>query len=126
LDNEQAVGHNVLEGSKVTALCATAVGGLLVATGVGDLALISVVADSAPPRPAYARMSQALVTAFLDASPEVPADGDLENHLVVTNGTRTWEPDALETETAATSTDPTWLQLRAAANKAFAQERQED
>jgi hypothetical protein len=123
LDNERAVAHNALAGSKVTALCATAAGGLLVATGAGDLALISVMADSAPARPADARVSQALVTAFLDASPEVPADGDLENLLVLTNGSRTWEPDALQTETAATSTDPTWLQLRAAVNKAFAQQQ---
>jgi hypothetical protein len=123
LDNEHAVAHNLLAGSKVTALCATAAGGLVVATGTGDLALLSVVADSAPGRPTDARMPQELVTAFLDASPEVPADGDLENLLVLTNGTRTWEPDALETVTGATSTDPTWLQLRAAVNKAFAQEQ---
>ena len=123
LDNEHAVAHNVLAGSTVTALCATAAGGLLAATGAGDLALISVVAESAPARPADARLAQDLVTASLDTSPEVPADGDLENLLVLTNGTRTWEPGALETETAATSTDPPWLQLRAAVNKAFAQEQ---
>jgi hypothetical protein len=63
------------------------------------------------------------VAAFLDESPEVPADGDLEGLLVLTNGTRTWEPDSLQTVTAATSADPTWLQLRAAVNKAFAQEQ---
>ena len=123
LDNEHAVAHNVLAGSAVTALCATAAGGLLVATGAGDLALISVVADSVPSRPADARTAQDLVAAFLDASPEVPADGDLENLLVLTNGTRTWAPDALKTVTAATSTDPTWLRLRAALNKAFTQEQ---
>ena len=67
--------------------------------------------------------AQDLVAAFLDASPEVPADGDLENLLVLTNGTRTWAPDALKTVTAATSTDPTWLRLRAALNKAFTQEQ---
>jgi hypothetical protein len=42
---------------------------------------------------------------------------------VLTKGTQTWEPDALETVIAATSTDPTWLQLRAAVNKAFTQEQ---
>jgi hypothetical protein len=123
LDNEHAVAHDVLAGSTVTALCATPAGGLLVATGAGDLALISVVGDSAPSHPADARMPHELVTAFLDASPEVPADGDLENLLLLTNGTRTWDPDALKTVTAATSTDPTWLQLRAAVNKAFTQEQ---
>jgi hypothetical protein len=121
LDNEHAVEHDVLPGSRVTALCAMAAGDLLAATGEGDLALISVVAGSAPARAADARTSQALVAAFLDASSEVPEEGELEDHLVVTNGARTWEPDALKAVTVATAADPAWLRLRAAVNKTLAQ-----
>jgi hypothetical protein len=65
LDNERAAAHNVLAGSTVTALCATA-------TGEGDLALISVVADSVPSRPADARTAQDLVAALRPSSTNPP------------------------------------------------------
>jgi hypothetical protein len=52
----------------------------------------------------------------------VSNDGILEDHLAVTDGTRTWEPDALEAVTSATEQDPTWLQHRAAINSLFSQE----
>jgi hypothetical protein len=122
LDHQQATGHDVLAGSKVNALCATAAGDLVVATGEGDLVLASVLTESAESQAADVRTPQALVTAFLGATSEVPDDGDLEAHLVVTNGPRTWEPDDLGTVTTAAETDPTWLQLRAAINNTFAQE----
>jgi hypothetical protein len=122
LDNRQAVAHDVLAGSKVIALCATAAGDLLVATGEGDLVLASVRTQSAQGHAADARAPRALVAAFLGATSEVPDDGDLESHLVVTNGTRTWEPGDLEAVTTATEADPSWLQLRAAINNALAQE----
>jgi hypothetical protein len=122
LDHQQAAGHDVLAGFKVTALCATAAGDLVVATGEGDLVLASVLTESAAGHAADVRTPQALVTAFLGTTSEVPDDGDLEAHLVVTNGARTWAPDDLETVTTATKTDPTWLQLRAAINNTFAQE----
>jgi hypothetical protein len=64
-----------------------------------------------------------MVTAFLDATSEVPDDGDQETHLVVTDGGRTWEPDDLAAVTIATATDPTWLQLQAAINNARDQEK---
>jgi hypothetical protein len=123
LDNQHAVEHDVLTGSRVTALCATAAGDLIAATGEGDLALISVAADSAEPRAADGRSAQALVAAFFDASSEVPDDVVLNKYLIVTNGDRTWNPDDLETVTTATETDPAWLRLRAAVNRVRAQEK---
>jgi hypothetical protein len=123
LDNQHAVEHDVLPGFPVTALSATATGELVVATGESDLALVSVLTGSTKAHAADARISRDLVTAFLDATSEVPDDGDLETYLIVTDGARTWGPDALETVTTATATDPTWLQLRAAINNALAQEK---
>ncbi len=114
-----AESHDVLADSPVTALCATIAGDLVVATGERDIVLVSVLSDSIRAHAA----SQALVTAFLDLTTEVPDDGNPGASLVVTDGTRTWEPDALETVTTATASDPTWLRLRAAVNSAFAQEK---
>ena len=123
LDNQHAVQHDVLAGSPVTALGATATGELVAASGANDLALLSVLADSTK---AHAPDSDALpgmVTAFLDSTSEVPDDGDLETHLVISDGARTWEPDDLATVTTATAADPTWLQLRAAINNARDQKK---
>jgi hypothetical protein len=106
----------------VTALCATAAGDLIAATGDGDLALITLAADSAAASAAAGGEAQARVAAFLDGSSEAPGDGSLKAHLVLTNGARTWEPDDLETVTAAAKTDPTWLRIRAAVNDVRAQD----
>jgi hypothetical protein len=123
LDSQQAVEHDMLAGSRVTALCATAAGDLIAATSEGDLALISIAADSVKARVADVRSAQALVAAFFDASSEVPDDVVLNKHLIVTNGERTWEPDDLETATTATETDPAWLRIRAAVNNLRAEEK---
>ncbi len=123
LDNQLAVEHDVLAGSPVTGLGATATGELVVASGGGDLVLLSVLAGSTKVHAADSDTLRAMVTAFLDATCEVPDDGDLETHLVVTDGTRTWEPDDLATVTTAAATDPTWLQLQAALNNARDQEK---
>nr|WP_260859538.1 WD40 repeat domain-containing protein [Streptomyces cupreus] len=117
VDNQQAVEHDLLDGSRVTALAATATGELLVAGGEGDLVLLSVGSAEARPQNGDA------VTAFLDSTSEVPEDGDLEEHLVVTDGARAWEPDDLATVDTATEADPTWLQLQSAINNAREQER---
>jgi hypothetical protein len=116
LDGPHAVEHDVLAGSPVTALGATTTGELLVAGGEGDLALLSVRTGSAKARPTDGDASRATVTAFLDATSDVPEGGDLETHLVVTDGVRDWEPDDLATVNTATATDPTWLQLTVAVN----------
>ena len=123
LDNQHVAGHDVLAGSPVTALGATATGELAVASGGGDLVLVSVPAASPPVHAAGGDTLRATVTAFLDATSEVPDDGDLETHLVLTDGARTWQPGDLAAVTTATTTDPAWLQLRAAINNALGQQR---
>ncbi|WP_255954963.1 hypothetical protein [Streptomyces odontomachi] len=119
LDNEHAVEHDVLAGSPVSALSTTAAGELVVASGGGDLVLVSVPDGSATAGTADGDALRATVTAFSAATSEVPDDGDLETHLVLTDGSRTWESDDLEAVTTATPADPTWLQLRAALNDAL-------
>ncbi|WP_200825548.1 WD40 repeat domain-containing protein [Kibdelosporangium aridum] len=112
IDNQQAVEHDILAGSPVKALCATPTGELVVATGAGELVLLAT--GSAPTQTADAE----LVRAFLDSTSDVPDDGDLEDNLDVTDGTRSWTPDDRAAVTTATDTDPPWLQLTAAINNA--------
>ncbi|MGW9032660.1 hypothetical protein ACWGQ5_53755 [Streptomyces sp. NPDC055722] len=76
LDGPHAVEHDVLAGSPVTALGATTTGELLVAGREGDLALLSVRTGSAKAQPTDGDASRATVTAFLDATSDVPEDGD--------------------------------------------------
>jgi hypothetical protein len=121
IETQQAAEHDVLAGSPLGALAATAAGELLVAGGGGDLVLLSVITDSTQTHTPVRESSRAAARAFLEASSEVPDDGDLEMHLVLTDGTRTWEADDLATVTTAGATDPTWLQLQAAINKARVQ-----
>jgi hypothetical protein len=119
LDRQLADRHDLLPGCRVTALCATAAGDLAIATGEGDLVLASVRTESASADTADAPTPQALVASFVSSTTEAPDDGILEDHLVVTDGTRTWESDALGAVTSATGQDPTWLQHRAAINRLF-------
>lgn len=51
LDAKHAVAHDVLAGSPVTALCTNADGDVIIATGMGELVLMSVQADSAKRSP---------------------------------------------------------------------------
>lgn len=121
LETETAVVHDVPAGSPVSGLGATPAGELVVAGAGGDLVLLSVRGDSPKTRGQDSDAARAAVTAFLDATsevPEVPDGDDLENHLVVTDGTRTWESDDLATVTIATAADPTWLRIQAAVNNA--------
>ncbi|MFF2951499.1 hypothetical protein ACFVVU_09180 [Kitasatospora sp. NPDC057965] len=130
LDTRQAAEHDVLSGSRLSALAVTATGELLVAGSEGELVLLSVPTGSTLGGSTQARtisrdVSRAAAIAFLEATSEIPDDGDdLEAHLVLTDGTRTWEADDLATVTAAGATDPTWLQLQAAINKAQVQSKQ--
>jgi hypothetical protein len=123
LDNQNVINHDVLAGSPVTALAAMATGQLLAGSGGGDLALLSVLAGSAKASATDSDTLPAIVTAFLDTTSEVPDEGDLETHLVLSDVTQTWEPDDLATVITATATDPTWLQLQAAINNARDQEK---
>ncbi|MEV6507206.1 hypothetical protein AB0M61_13890 [Streptomyces sp. NPDC051642] len=121
LETETAAVHDVPAGSPVSGLGSMAAGELVVAGTGGDLVLLSVRSDSPKIRGPHSDTARAAVTAFLDATsevPEVPEGDDLENHLVVTDGTRTWESDDLATVDTATAADPTWLRLRAAVNNA--------
>jgi hypothetical protein len=123
LGSRQAVEHQVLTGSPVTGVGATAAGELVVGSGAGDLVLLSVRAGCAKPPERDADTPTAAVTAFLDSTCAVPDEGDLEAHLVMTDGDRTWEPDDLTAVTTATAADPSWLRLRAAVNDLHAQQR---
>ncbi|MFJ7017949.1 hypothetical protein ACIQUW_06255 [Streptomyces sp. NPDC101117] len=79
---------------------------------------MSVLSDSTRAGHEGRDVPSAAATAFLEATDEVPDDADdLEAHLVLTDGTRTWEADDLAAVTTASTTDPTWLQLQAAINK---------
>lgn len=80
--------------------------------------LVSVRADSAETPAQPHDTSRAAVTAFLDATSELPDDGEPETHLVLSDGTRTWDPDDLAAVTTAAPGDPSWLQLQAAFNSA--------
>jgi hypothetical protein len=113
---ERMVAHQVLDGSRVTALCAAHWGGLLAATADGNLTSISVTASpEAAQRPGNGTPPD-LIAAFLKDTCDVPPDGRLEDHLVLTDGERTWGQDDLETVTSTTSADPSWLQIQAAVN----------
>lgn len=118
LDEQRSAEHEGVIDSRVTALTATATGELLVATSAGELLLLSVSADPEKTGSTNGDSLRTLVTAFVDSTREVPADANLERDLLLTDGTRTWDSDDLTTVTTATSTDPTWLQLRAFLNHA--------
>ncbi|MEO3764976.1 hypothetical protein [Streptomyces sp. B5E4] len=118
LDGRHAVEHELPAGSPVSGLGALATGELVVADGGGGLALVSVRSGTARTDSTDVATSRATVTAFLDATSEVPDDGELEAHLVLTDGTRTWDADDLAAVTTTTPGDPAWLQLRAALNTA--------
>ncbi|MFF4805539.1 hypothetical protein ACFY1U_45365 [Streptomyces sp. NPDC001351] len=119
VETRQAVEHHVLTGSRLAALAATASGELLVAGSGGELVLLSALFGSTQTCTTSRDIARAAAMAFRESTAEVPDDGDdLEAHLVLTDGTRTWEADDLATVTAVDATDPTWLQLQAAVNKA--------
>ncbi|WP_199850558.1 hypothetical protein [Streptomyces sp. CMB-StM0423] len=118
VDGRHAVEHAVLAGSPVAALGALATGELAVAGGGGELVLVSVRAESGETSGTTGATSRAAVIAFLDATSDLPDDGDPETHLVLSDGTRAWDPDDLAAVTTAAPGDPGWLQLRAAFNSA--------
>jgi hypothetical protein len=83
LGHQQAAEHDLLAGSRVTALCATATGELALATAQGELVLVSVVTDPATGPVAGSGPPRDLVRVFLDSTSEVPDGADLEPELVV-------------------------------------------
>ena len=59
------------------------------------------------------------VAAFVDATSEIPHNANLEEHLEVTDGALSWNPENLPAVTTAADTDPMWLRHRAAINDLF-------
>ncbi|MEE6260017.1 WD40 repeat domain-containing protein [Plantactinospora sonchi] len=109
VDGTRISEHEVLPGSAVTALAATATGELLVAGRDGVLLLLTV-GKSEP-----VEASRAAVTEFLAGTSEATViDMDL---LDLTDGTRTWQPGDLETVTEDSENDPSWLRIQAAMNR---------
>ncbi|WP_456244866.1 hypothetical protein [Longispora urticae] len=100
-------------GSPVTSLATTATGDLLVATAGAGLVLVS--APAGPPP----RASTGPVVEFLAGSSDAPDDGDLHEHVVLTDGERNWGPSDRDELTAAEDSDPMWLRHRAAVNNAL-------
>jgi hypothetical protein len=82
----------VLTGSPPAALAATATGELLGAVDGGDVVLLSVLSDSALAHSTGDAVSMAAATTFLESTSEVPDDGDLDAHLVMTDGTARGKP----------------------------------
>jgi hypothetical protein len=123
IESREATGHNGPPRSRLTALTATPTGELLTATDSGQLVLLSVLTSPTPTTantPNSHELAKVATTAFLAATSELPTDSDLETNLILTDGTpRTSDADDLSTVTETDPTDPTWLQLRAAFNKAL-------
>ena len=92
LRERRTVEHDVLDGHAVTALASTPAGELVVAHSGGELVLLSVLADPANARILDADAVRATVTTFLDAVPEVPDEDHLWEHLVLTDGIHTENP----------------------------------
>lgn len=116
LDTLDAVDHDLLAGTPVTALAVMAGGDLVVADASGRLTTVpapvvdSRVGETAPGSPADA------ASAFLDATSVVAEDDAPWEHLDLSDGARTWTSNDLDTVTNAGDTDPAWLRLQAAIN----------
>lgn len=109
IDGTRTAEHEVLPGSAVTALAATATGELCVAGRDGVLLLLSM----ASPGPTEA--SRNLVTEFLAGTSEA-AVVDLDQ-LDLSDGTRSWQPGDLGTFTEDSEGAPIWLRVQAASNR---------
>ncbi|WP_230395474.1 WD40 repeat domain-containing protein [Plantactinospora alkalitolerans] len=109
IDGEQTTEHEVLPGSAVTALTATATGELVVAGRDGTLGMLSI------GRGGRVEASTEAVAEFLAGTCEASVV-DMDE-LDLTDGTRTWLPGDLETVTETSESDPAWLQIQAAMNR---------
>ncbi|MET7703372.1 hypothetical protein [Streptomyces sp. NPDC005485] len=123
IEGPAAMEHDVLGGSPISALGRTATGELVIAGNAGDVVLLPVDTVSTKAEGANDTAPRAAVTAFLDATSELPDDASLETDLVLTDGVATWDSDDLATIDTASATDPMWLQLQAAINNVRNQEK---
>ncbi|MGW4380781.1 hypothetical protein [Kitasatospora sp. NPDC004531] len=112
VEAQEFTEHTAPDGVPVAALAGTANGELLVARADGELLLLAVRPDAA----AVAAPNDD-VAAFLAGTREAPLDGELEPHLVFTDGTGVWTDDDLASVTEASPADPTWLQIQATVNR---------
>jgi hypothetical protein len=123
VQTSRAVEHDILVGSPVSALAAMASGELVLANGNDELVVVSVRSDPEESSPAddsdTSAAAASAVSAFLDATSEVPDGDEWQEHLVLTDGDGVWNPGDLATVHTATGQDPAWLQLRAALNRMF-------
>ncbi|WP_370934029.1 hypothetical protein [Amycolatopsis sp. cg13] len=81
----------------------------LVVAGDDELALVPVPGPRTVADPAT-------VTEFLSSTKEIPDEGLTEEHVVHTDGIRTWRPEELATITKTAPSDPKWLQFLAEDN----------
>jgi hypothetical protein len=81
-----------------------------VAGEAGELLLVSVQADAVE----VGSTAEAVATAFLESTVDLPDGADLWESLVMTNGSRTWTASEVAGTTTVDQTDPTWLQIQAA------------
>jgi hypothetical protein len=119
VQGEDVVQHDVLAGAPVTSLALTASGEFVVADGGGGLQIVSQPGDRPGQREASQEASRLRVAEFVAATSEIPVGADWEDHAVRTDGERTWHPDDLESVTETGESDPPWLQIRAAVNRAL-------
>jgi hypothetical protein len=112
--------HGVLADAPITAMGATSLGHLVIGCRNGEILLVSVPGGAAADHPVDTLAMRAGVVAYLAGTEDVPDGvGNLESYLIITDGDRTWAPEDLETVTDATTSDPSWLQLRAMYNRLF-------
>ncbi|MFJ5926749.1 hypothetical protein ACIQF6_29545 [Kitasatospora sp. NPDC092948] len=111
VESEEATEHASPDALPISALAATADGSLLVARDDGGLVLLSV----RPAAPALEPNND--VAVFLAGTEDAPLDGELEDHLALTDGTSSWTDDDLATITETGPGDPTWLQIQAQMNR---------
>jgi hypothetical protein len=111
------VRHDVLVGSRVTALAIASTGAVLVATDAGDLNVLEGLVNWPGTDRGVPGASSHVVEAFLKATSTVPGLADLEDEVAVTDGIRSWTNADAETATAATPDDPMWLRHRAHVNR---------
>ena len=116
LDGHETAEHDVLDGAAVGSLAVLATGQLIVAARTGDLVLLSKLGDSTLTHAVDSEPARHLVAEFVASTSELPDDANLDSDLVLTDGTRNWDPEDLTTVTTANPSDPTWLQLQAFMN----------
>jgi hypothetical protein len=112
--------HGTPADAPVSAMATTSLGHLVMGSDNGEILLLSPPHGAAADHPVDPAAMRAGVAAYLAATEDIPADAtDIESHLTITDGDRTWSPEDLDTVKDATTDDPSWLQLRAMYNRLF-------